>query len=284
MGKKSSKSSNVPWKAAQPYILGGADAVQGAYNQNAPGIQQATDSITGLMPGMIDKYKAGDAGVNAARGYNVDVLGGKYLDQGNPYLQQMIDQSGNDVRNQTQAAMGVRGLTGGSDYAGLIADRVSKNSLGMRYQDYAGERDRMATASGQSPGLAAADTIQINPLMQALNASMAPMQAAGSYASSLGGLLGGYQTQKSRPSTAQSVTEGIGTALQLASLFSDARLKTDVSRVGQTDGGLPIYTFRYGGEGPYFMGPMAQEVAEAQPDALGPEIDGYMTVRYEDLH
>ena len=34
---------------------------------------------------MIDKYKAGDAGVNAARGYNVDVLGGKYLDHEVPH-------------------------------------------------------------------------------------------------------------------------------------------------------------------------------------------------------
>lgn len=258
--------------------------MQNAYNQNAGTIQDATNSVTSLLPGLIDKYKAGDAGVNAARGYNVDVLGGKYLGEGNPYLQQMIDRSTNDTVNATQAALGKMGLTGGSDYAGLIADRVAKNSLGLRYQDYGAERDRMGQSAGMSPSIAAADTIQFNPIMQALGASTTPLQAAGSYAGSLGGLLGGYQTQTSRPSTADSIMDGVGTALSLASLFSDARLKTDVRRIGQTDAGLPIYTFRYGGDGPFFMGPMAHEVAEMQPEALGPEVEGFQTVFYGELH
>lgn len=209
---KKSKTTTAPWKPAQGQILGAGNALTSAYNQNAPGIQSATDSITGLLPGMIEKYQQGDAGVNAARGYNVDVLGGKYLDQGNPYLQQMIDQSGNDVRNQTQAAMGVRGLTGGSDYAGLIADRVAKNSLGMRYQDYAGERDRMATASGQSPGLAAADVIQIAPMMATLGAATTPISAAGQYAGSLGGLFGGYGTTTQKKSPWEYLMQAAGNA------------------------------------------------------------------------
>lgn len=175
-------------------MLGAANTLNQTYGDNAGKLQGATDQITGLLPGMIEKYRQGDAGVNAGRNYNVDVLSGKYLGQGNPYLQQMIDQSGGDVRNQTQAALGLKGLTGGSDYAGLIADRVSKNSLGLRYQDYGNERNNMATAAGQAPGMAAADVIQIAPMMAALQAGQAPMNAAGQYAGSLGGLFSGYGT------------------------------------------------------------------------------------------
>lgn len=209
---KKSKTTTAPWKPAQGQILGAGNALTSAYNQNAPGIQEATNSITGLLPGMIDKYKAGDAGVNAARGYNVDVLGGKYLGEGNPYLQGMIDNSTNDTVNATQAALGLKGLSGGSDYAGLIADRVNQNSLGMRYQDYAGERDRMATASGQSPGLAAADVIQITPMMAALQAGSAPLDAAGQYAGSLGGLFGGYGTTTSKKSPWEYLAQAAGNA------------------------------------------------------------------------
>ena len=65
---------------------------------------------------------------------------------------------------------------------------------------------------------------------------------------------------------------------------SDIRLKEDIRRVGQTDGGLPIYTFRYKGEPKVHMGVMAQDVAKSQPEALGPLIDGeYMSVYYGEV-
>jgi hypothetical protein len=47
-----------------------------------------------------------------------------------------------------------------------------------------------------------------------------------------------------------------------------------------TDGGLPVYTYNYKGEGTPMMGVMAQEVAELQPDALGPVVGGYGSVFY----
>ena len=69
-----------------------------------------------------------------------------------------------------------------------------------------------------------------------------------------------------------------------AMAVSDARLKQDIRKVGQTDGGLPVYTFRYKGEPQIYMGVMAQDVAQSQPEALGPLIDGeYMTVNYEEV-
>jgi hypothetical protein len=61
---------------------------------------------------------------------------------------------------------------------------------------------------------------------------------------------------------------------------SDERLKTDITPVGKNPDGLTVYQYRYKGEPGVFIGVMAQEVAERKPEALGPIVDGYMTVDY----
>ena len=57
---------------------------------------------------------------------------------------------------------------------------------------------------------------------------------------------------------------GLGSALIGALPFSDRRLKTDIRRVGMTDGGVPVYTYRYKGDSTVHMGVMAQDVPEAR--------------------
>lgn len=59
-------------------------------------------------------------------------------------------------------------------------------------------------------------------------------------------------------------------------LFSDRRLKTDIRRVGTTDAGIPIFVYRYLGEGPFHMGVMAQDV----PDAAFMTESGFLAVDY----
>lgn len=73
---------------------------------------------------------------------------------------------------------------------------------------------------------------------------------------------------------------------QAASGFaaSDERLKTDIVAVGKNRDGLTVYQYYYkDGSGP-FTGVMAQEVAVKKPEALGPEINGYMTVDYNQIN
>lgn len=66
------------------------------------------------------------------------------------------------------------------------------------------------------------------------------------------------------------------------SLFSDERLKTDIKRVGETDDGQPIYTYRYKNGGPIQMGVMAQESPEK---AVSKDPDsGFMMVDYGKVH
>lgn len=67
-----------------------------------------------------------------------------------------------------------------------------------------------------------------------------------------------------------------GNAGGFGALFSDERLKTDVRRVGTTDEGVPVYTYRYVWGGPVHMGVMAQDV----PEAAFETETGYLAVDY----
>lgn len=285
MGLSGSKSTATTQQTNKPVysaeIGNAASQLSNTYNQQAPKIAGISDQFLDLSSDLLAKYQQGDPAVNAARGYVTDTLG---MDAANnPYLNDMISQTNDSVRNQLQAKLGTRGLTGSSDYYGLIGRELAKNETGLRYNDYNTTMDRKAQAAGLASNVAAADLLTLAPaLSTGQMGAMLPMQGALQYAAGTGGLLGGYQTangtqtQQSNPG----LLGILGTGLQAASLFSDERLKTDIRRVGQTDDGLPVYTYRYGGAGPFHMGVMAQEVREAQSEALGPTVAGYMTVDY----
>lgn len=87
-----------------------------------------------------------------------------------------------------------------------------------------------------------------------------------------------YQADVSRYNSQMGALGGLfGAGL---SLFSDERLKTDVKRVGKTDEGLPVYTYRYKGDGTIHMGVMAQEVLKENPDAVRMHESGFLMVDY----
>lgn len=73
-----------------------------------------------------------------------------------------------------------------------------------------------------------------------------------------------YQSELQQHQAGMGGLFGLGSALIGALPFSDARLKEDIRRVGHTDVGTPIYTYRYKGDDVVHMGVMAQEVPEAR--------------------
>jgi hypothetical protein len=65
--------------------------------------------------------------------------------------------------------------------------------------------------------------------------------------------------------------------------ISDLRLKKDITRVGTTVLGLPLYTFHYSFKPGLFEGVMAQDVLNIMPEAVSLGPDGYYRVNYEML-
>lgn len=82
----------------------------------------------------------------------------------------------------------------------------------------------------------------------------------------------------------ENVASALGSIATIASL-SDRRLKHDIKRIGKTEKGLPIYTFKYKGDNreQTHVGFMADEVERNHPDAVG-ERNGYKTVDYSQAH
>ncbi|WP_341366065.1 tail fiber domain-containing protein [Yoonia sp. BS5-3] len=61
---------------------------------------------------------------------------------------------------------------------------------------------------------------------------------------------------------------------------SDIRLKEDITQIGSTSNGLPLYSFRYIGDTQLYSGVMAQDVLMHTPEAVVMQPNGYLAVNY----
>lgn len=70
----------------------------------------------------------------------------------------------------------------------------------------------------------------------------------------------------------------------LGGLFalSDERAKTDKDKIGETDDGMGIYSYRYKGSPKKQIGLMAQEVQKKKPQAVRKGADGLLRVNYSE--
>lgn len=241
--------------------------------------------VTNALKTSFDNYSVTNPNLTAAGSYVGDVLGGKYL-SGNPYLQDIIDNTNASVSDQVNALFSKAGQTGSSRQIGELGKQLASAENNLRYANYSDEQDRIANAISQATGLNSA-TNQNLATQLALGSGLTSigMDAANSYANAIASLWGNNTTttNKSSPSLGSSIGSALSTAGSLASLFSDSRLKTDIRKVGEEADGLGVYEYRYIWGGPVQRGVMADEVASLRPWALGPERAGFATVNYEKL-
>lgn len=89
-----------------------------------------------------------------------------------------------------------------------------------------------------------------------------------------------YQNQMSAYGAKMGGLFGLaGAGLQAGATFSDIRVKTNISRVGTLDNGLPVYAYNYVWGGPLHIGVMAQDVEHVHPEAVS-EVAGIKAVDY----
>lgn len=76
---------------------------------------------------------------------------------------------------------------------------------------------------------------------------------------------------------------GLGSSIIKAKpwTWSDRRMKTNVTRVGALDNGLPVYSYQYVWGGPVHIGVMAQDAEIIKPDSVVYDPSGFMGVDYE---
>lgn len=217
MGLSGGKQTSTTKPVYSAQIERAANNVNAAYGQQAGKITGITDQLATLVPSLVSQYTAGgDANTVAASKYNNDVLSGKYLDAGNPFLERQVATTNANTRNGLAASLGTRGLTGGSAFADIITRGLAENESGLRYTDYNNERTRMGQAAALAPGLTASSQLPIQSLLAIAQAQQMPVQAAAGAGSAIGGLLGQYDTttQKSSPSLGAIIAQIAGNAAQ----------------------------------------------------------------------
>ena len=279
MGKRKSTSEQTNKPIYAPQITGAAAQQADAYRQAQPMINQVSNNLGSASMDLLQNWRDGDPTIQMAQQTAQDLMAGGE----SPYLQQMIDQTNSSVRNQLQAQLGRRGATGGSDYANLIARALARNETEARFGDFNQAQARRLQAAGLAPSLLQGSFLPLEMGAQlGTQGAMLPLQAALANSAGVGGLLGQYQDVRGRTTQSGGLLESIlGAGAQLGSaaiMACDARLKENVQRIGETPAGVPLYRFDYIGGARDVVGPMAQEVAILQPEALGPAIDGYMTI------
>lgn len=288
MGLSSSKKTTTATSTTKPVydsqITGAYTDLNNAFDANESNVSGIQGTLSNLMGTAAANY-SNNPTLNASKNWVTSTLGSDYSQ--NPYLDSIISQTNSDVANKTATSLGTRGLSGGSVAAKIISNQLAQNEGNLRYGDYNNWQNRQQAAAGMAPGLASADATNMSSLLGLSNsAASLSTDEATKRAAAIAGLLGGYTTTNGTETTKSSgsILDSIAKiASAVAAVGSDMRLKTDIRRVGMTDGGLPIYTYRYKGEQVPQMGVMAQDVAQIQPEALGPVVHGYATVKYGEV-
>jgi hypothetical protein len=287
-GSKSKSESGSAQKWARPYAQAGAAEVQSVYDANKDNLAALSANANDVLKQFQAGYtSAGKTGAKGSSFYDT-VLSGKYLNEGNPYLQGIIDSTNKGVINNTNSQFTLAGRYGSGAHTDILANALAEAENQLRYGNYSDEMDRMmgaaegSVAADAAKAQAQAAAAQTLLAQQALAAEL-PYTGAESLAGSLGQLFnGGTSTQKT--SALGSIAGALGSVGGAAiTKYSDPLLKDNVVKIGEYPVGLGVYEYSYVGSSDRDVGVMADEVAQLRPWALGPEVDGFMTVNYDAL-
>lgn len=275
-----STSTSEPWAAQKPYLEYGFDQAKKIY----------TDAANpSFYPGQT--YAPASAETNAAGAFATDealkTIRGDYLDPSkNAGLRNLIDSTmARSMPGVMSPYIGAN-RTGSGLYGRAVGEGIASGVAPL----YQAEREKMINAPGQLAQVGALrEQWAQKPIDEAMsrydfNTNLGTNKLA-NYMQMVQGNYGGTNTSTGvqylpKTNTLGSILGGLmggvgllgGTgAFGPAGWLSDRRTKKDIKKVGKTDDGLPVYTYRYKWEGPELpkhMGVMAQDVKKKNPEAV----------------
>ncbi len=227
-------------------------------------VQQA--GLLGNVAGQqgLNNSRAGVAQAELARGQNANTNQtiSQLLSGG---FGQALSAAQNDASRQQNAAGQFANLAGAQQQLSMN-DIMAQLSAGNQQQQQQQNVNDMATANAQQQTMW---PYQNNQWLAGLASGIGPL---------LGGTTTGNSTTQQGKGGAGQI---LGAGLSLMSMMSDRRAKEDVSEVGRTHDGQPIYKFRYKGSPRFQMGLMADEVQRSHPEAVSTGPDGMKMVNYD---
>lgn len=220
------------------------------------------------------------------------------------------DAVGGLAQNQYQANQAIQNSaqqSAANDYLAQQGNQIKAMSLAPLI-DQTSMND--LTQALQASGLSQQDAQNIiNAQMQQYNyGQMLPWNQLNLFENAVNGTGSpGGSTTTSQPyfsNTGANIMGGISSAAALASMasagaqaagysglimgaapllsFSDERVKQDIHKIGESDSGMPLYSYRYKWEGPMSMhiGVLAQDVEKTRPEAVFHTPEGIKMVDY----
>lgn len=171
-GSQTVKQSSTPWSAQIPYLTEAMGAAQNIWKKGAPSYYPFS-TVAPVAPETQSAWSAqtaravnGSPLVAQAKGYNSDVMSGKYLNAGNPY-QGAVDQSIWDAtRPRVDSMFAGAGRYGSGSHVGSMTTAYDDSIAPLHFQNYQAERGAQANAAAAAPGLAATDYNDIQALGQ----------------------------------------------------------------------------------------------------------------------
>ena len=299
--------NNEPYGPAQPLINQGLADAQALYNSGGFNItpyqgdlvadaDPFRNSVYEMAPGLVDQQLAG---AQAAQGGIMRALDPNIRSEA---FDQVRQNTINSVMPQINSSFAGSGMTGSSLHAQNLAQGLTAGLADVENQAFQqGENRALQAASmmgqanqninaplqylnalgGQRQAQEQAE-IQANVLQdqQAQAGELNALQDYLALTTGAGSMFGVQSSSTTQQGGGAGPFDVLGFGLQAAPLlFSDRRLKRDIKRVGYTDDGLPIYTYRYLWDDTVQMGVMSDELREVNPSAVS-EIQGFEAVDY----
>lgn len=314
------RAESVASSPFEKYSTNPADFVAQLNNQQQTGISNVNAAAGAYQPYFANATDATKAGMAAADPgqLNVDQYMNPFQKQ---VIDTTMARMRQEQEQQQSGALGTAISSGafGGDRAGIAAANLAQQQgmatgstlAGLNAQNYMQALQTAQQQQGVGLGAEQANLArllsggqQLAGLGQA--AQQAGLQGAEAQINAgtlgqqteqagLSALYNQFQQEKAYPFQVAQFLANIGmgtgalsgsttTTTQPVSFFSDRRLKHDIKRIGKTDEGMPIYTFKYKGDDSEqtHVGFMADEVEKRHPDAVGVDPNsGYKTVDYE---
>lgn len=232
---------------------------------------------------LLDQQNSLSYNMNAQAGDTLNNLGtGKYQDAVYNQYASRLDPQWQTTQSNLQNQLANQGISQGSAAWNTAMDQMGRS-----------KNDAYSQAQNQSvlTGLQARNQL-VNEAM-ALSGRGAPQTATAPQSSSpniqapdiQGAMQNQYNAQmqqwQQQQNSSNNTMNGLfslGSAA-LGGWLSDRRMKTDIRRLGETEGGVPLYEFRYKAGGPLQIGVMAQDVERTMPAAVA-EFGGIKHVDY----
>lgn len=306
MGGSSSTTTQRadPWAPAQPFIKKGLEDAGALYEAGGFNISPYSGPmVAGYDPlrSAADAAAPGVAqGALSAAGQGLGAIS-RFFDptQESSVFGNVVQNTVDAIMPQINSSFAGSGMTGSGLHAQNLAKGVSAGVADVLNQNYQQGANRALTAAGMVPGMNEAaygavdflnnqganrqsynqDVINADILRDQQTKS-ASMNAIQDYLALVSGVGSQFGVQSSTSRNNPGMMGMLGLGLQaMPLLFSDMRLKEDIKKVGKTDEGVGIYTYKYKGSPTTHMGVMAQELEKVKPEAVH-EVGGFKAVNY----